>query len=170
MTTTDFNSNSSDEMSRQSDLTFGFPVSESTNQEEEGNRQGPQPKKVRRGNSTASDMMVACVILGTAIVGCLGVNSEMIRHDFPQVAVVLHLSAPAVKAAVLSDADAHIKVWADRNTALYYCPGSDSYGHTKNGGFLSQAEARLQNFEPAERRNCTTAPGAMVAEGGVARR
>ncbi len=169
MTTSDFNSNLNREMSRLSDFTFELAASDSK-QQEEVSEQTPQPRKRRPASSTAGDMLVACVILGAAVVGCLGLNTEMVRHDFPQLAAVLHLSAPAEKAVMPAGADAHVKVWVDRKTALYYCPGSDLYGHTKNGGFLSQAEARLENFEPAARRNCTTPSSAMMAEGGAARR
>lgn len=170
MTTPEFNSNVNREMSRPPDFTFGYPAFDNQPQPEEVSGQTPQRRKVRPGNSTAGDMIVACVILGAAVVGCLGLNTEMVRHDFPQLAAVLHLSAPAEKAVMPTGADAHVKVWVDRNTALYYCSGSDLYGHTKNGGFLSQAEARLENFEPAERRNCTTPSRAMVAESGADRR
>lgn len=152
------------------DFNFEFAATADKTQPEEVSGQTPQRRKARPGNSTAGDMIVACVILVAAVVGCLGLNTEMVRHDFPQLASVLHLSAPAEKAVMPTGADAHVKVWVDRKTALYYCPGSDLYGHTKNGGFLSQAEAQLENFEPAERRICTTSSRAMMAEGSTARR
>lgn len=169
MTTPDFSSNLNREMSRQPDFTFEFAATDGKTQPEEVSGQTPQPRKGHSQNSSAGDMIVACVILGAALVGCLGLNTEMVRHDFPQLAAILRLSAPAEKAALPAGADAHIQVWVDRSTALYYCPGSDSYGRTKSGGFVSQAEARLENFEPAARRNCT-ASSAMVAEGNAARR
>ncbi len=170
MTTRDFNLNLNSETSGLSDFTFGLAASEGRAQGEEVSRQTPQAKKGRPGKSTAGDLIVTFVILAASVVGCLGVNSEMIIHDFPQLAAALHLSAPAEKVAMPAGADAQIKVWVDRKTALYYCPGADSYGGTKNGGFMSQAEARLENFEPAERRNCTTTSSAVVAQGGIARR
>jgi GAF domain-containing protein len=46
------------------------------------------------------------------------------------------------------------KVWVDLHTALYYCPGSDLYGKTVKGKFVSQRDAQLDQFEPALRKNC----------------
>jgi hypothetical protein len=66
--------------------------------------------------------------------------------------------------ALPAGADAQIRVWADRKTGLYYCPGADSYGRTRNGRYMNQAEARLESFEPAQRRDCTTPAGAVVTE------
>jgi hypothetical protein len=46
------------------------------------------------------------------------------------------------------------KVWVDTHTALYYCPGSDSYGKTQGGKFETQREAQQDQFEPASRQAC----------------
>ncbi len=46
------------------------------------------------------------------------------------------------------------KVWEDIHTAIYYCPGSDSYGKTTNGKYVSQLTAQEDQFEPANRRVC----------------
>jgi hypothetical protein len=46
------------------------------------------------------------------------------------------------------------KVWIDTHTALYYCPGSDSYGKTQGGKFETQREAQQDQFEPASRQAC----------------
>jgi hypothetical protein len=46
------------------------------------------------------------------------------------------------------------QVWVDLHHALYYCPGSDLYGKTAGGKFTTQRDAQLDQFEPAERKNC----------------
>ena len=42
-----------------------------------------------------------------------------------------------------------INVWIDGQSALYYCEGSDLYGKTPQGRFVTQREAQVQHFEPA---------------------
>ncbi len=46
------------------------------------------------------------------------------------------------------------QVWVDRQTALYYFPGSDLYGKTVKGNFTSQRDAQLDQFQPASRKAC----------------
>ncbi len=46
------------------------------------------------------------------------------------------------------------RVWVDRHTALYYCPGAELYGKTAGGKFTTQRDAQLDQFEPAARKNC----------------
>jgi hypothetical protein len=165
MATPNFNANLSSEDSRLSDFSFGLPVSDTTAPyEPTPGETEPQLKPRRPRKTSAGDVIVAFVILGAALVSILGVNRQTIIHNFPQVAAVLRLTAAAQKPALPAGADAQIKVWADRNTGLYYCPGADSYGRTRNGRYMSQAEARLESFEPAQRRDCTTPAGAVVAE------
>lgn len=165
MATPNFNANLSSENSRLSDFSYGLPSSDTgTPYEAEDWQMTPQPQTRRPGKTSVGDVMAGFVILGAALVGCLGVNREMIVHNFPQVAAVLHLTAEAQKPVLPAGADAQMRVWVDRNTGLYYCPGADSYGRTRNGRYMSQAEARLESFEPAQRRDCTTPVGAVVAE------
>lgn len=129
-----------------------------------------KPASERRRKSSAVDIAVAFFILGTALVSCFGVNREMVIRQFPQVAEVLHLKAAAPKLGLPTGADAQLKVWADLKTALYYCPGAASYGATRNGRYLSQAEARRANFEPAQRSLCAAPSSAVPTRGGPAHR
>ena len=131
---------------------------------------GLKPRPKPPGRSTIGDVAVALMILGAVIVSTFGINKEMVVRYFPQVAAVLHLSAPARDVALPSGANAQVKVWVDLKTGLYYCPGSGSYGRTRSGRFLSQTEARLANFEPAERKECTAPSGVTPAKDGLAHR
>jgi len=47
-----------------------------------------------------------------------------------------------------------VVVWADMDTSLYYCSGTDAYGKTANGRFLNQAEAQRDHLEPALEQAC----------------
>ncbi len=46
------------------------------------------------------------------------------------------------------------QVWVDLHTALYYCPGTDAYGKTPKGKFMTQRDAQLDSYEPAYRKTC----------------
>jgi hypothetical protein len=47
-----------------------------------------------------------------------------------------------------------INVWIDEQNTLYYCEGSDLYGKTPEGRFVTQREAQVQHFEPAAGLAC----------------
>ena len=160
-----------DSISRMSDFSFGLSSSGQQGLYEEVDEQTvPKPQGKRHGSSTLGDAAIAVVILCVAVVGCFGINSEMVVRQFPQLAAVLHLTAPARNAALPSGPNAQVKVWVDLNTALYYCRGAESYGRTKNGRYLSQVNARLANFEPADRKECTAGSSAMLKKGELAHR
>jgi hypothetical protein len=46
------------------------------------------------------------------------------------------------------------QVWVDLHSALYYCPGADLYGKTRQGRYTNQRDAQLGQFEPAYRKPC----------------
>ena len=46
------------------------------------------------------------------------------------------------------------RVWVDIHTALYYCPGADSYGKTPRGRYTKQRDAQMDRFEPAGGKAC----------------
>jgi hypothetical protein len=159
---------SSTEIFKLSDFSFGLVTAPDPEHAEVNQEPAQKAQRKRPGTSSSGDLLAALVILAAAIMGTLGVNSEMVIHYFPQAAVVLHLSSPAAPAAVPSGTNAQIKVWVDLNTGLYYCPGADSYGRTRSGRYVNQADAHLANFEPAQRRECTMESSAMLE--GLARR
>ena len=48
------------------------------------------------------------------------------------------------------------KVWANNNTKVYHCQGDRYYGTTKNGEYLTVADAKAKGFSPAKNsKNCT---------------
>lgn len=159
------------ENSRLSEFSFGLPAADNrpayTPAARETRRRAAAQQ---RGKSTPTEILLALLILGAAVVSTFGINQQMVARQFPQLAAALHLKVPAEAPALPTGDNAHVKVWADLSTALYYCPGSPSYGRTKNGRYLSQAEARLANFEPALRNDCSAGPAALLRKPAVAHR
>jgi hypothetical protein len=72
---------------------------------------------------------------------------------FEQILVAVGLAeAPAPIATYTGSPNT--QVWVDVHTALYYCGGSEEYGKTGQGRFLTQHEAQYQQFQPAHNRPC----------------
>lgn len=57
---------------------------------------------------------------------------------------------PAPTDAEISDATTKGMVWANKNTKVYHKPGTTMYGKTKNGAFMSEADAQKEGFKAAQ--------------------
>lgn len=50
--------------------------------------------------------------------------------------------------------DPSIKVWVNKTSHIYHCPGSRSYGKTKSGEYMAQKEAQEAGNRPANNKAC----------------
>ena len=46
------------------------------------------------------------------------------------------------------------KVWVNTRSGVYHCPGTRYYGNTKNGTYMTQAEAQKAGNRPAYGKAC----------------
>ncbi len=50
--------------------------------------------------------------------------------------------------------DPAVKVWVNKTSHIYHCPGSKSYGTTKNGEYMTQKQAQDAGNRPANNKTC----------------
>ncbi len=49
---------------------------------------------------------------------------------------------------------ASLKVWVNPRSMVYHCPATQWYGKTKNGEYMTEAEARQKGYSPAGGKDC----------------
>ena len=47
-----------------------------------------------------------------------------------------------------------VRVWVNTNSGVYHCPGTRWYGTTKEGEYMTQAQAVAEGNRPAYGRRC----------------
>jgi hypothetical protein len=59
-------------------------------------------------------------------------------------------SAPPPSAADIASAKAKGLVWANLNSKIYHYPTDSTYGNTKNGKFMTEADAKAAGYRAAK--------------------
>jgi len=63
-------------------------------------------------------------------------------------------STAAAAAAPDDKGNPDVKVWVNTASGVYHCPGSRWYGNTKQGQYMTQAEAQEKHYRPAYGKVC----------------
>jgi hypothetical protein len=70
--------------------------------------------------------------------------------------VAAPVSSSAASSAVTQSTEGNpdVRVWVNTATGVYHCPGSRWYGNTRQGEYMTQAEAQKKHYRPAYGKVC----------------
>jgi hypothetical protein len=79
-------------------------------------------------------------------------------------ATTIPMSAPAQGTTTASSASRRAapapagdgRVWVNTDSHVYHCPGTRWYGKTKQGSYMSEAQAQAQGAKPDHGKACTS--------------
>jgi hypothetical protein len=63
-------------------------------------------------------------------------------------------SSKAAKATTPAPGGGNGKVWVNTKSKVYHCDGSKSYGTTKVGEYLSEADAKAKGYHGVKGQSC----------------
>jgi hypothetical protein len=79
----------------------------------------------------------------------LAAGPQAQSHSQSQIATIT-----AVSAVQADQGNPDVKVWVNTNSGVYHCPGTRWYGNTKQGEYMTQAEAQKKGNRPAYGKVC----------------
>ena len=84
---------------------------------------------------------------------CLPLLAQTTPPPSAQTAVA-PVSPSATSGVQSTEGNPDVRVWVNTATGVYHCPGSRWYGNTKQGEYMTQADAQKKHYRPAYGKVC----------------
>ncbi len=91
-------------------------------------------------------------ILSLFAIACLAVTSFAAQAEQGTTA----RAAPTKRTTDPAPGGGPDKVWANSGSKVYHCHGDRHYGMTKQGEYLTEADAKARGLHPSRNKPCTT--------------
>ena len=75
----------------------------------------------------------------------------VLKIEFESDSSLPSVSSPKTNA---EDKNGEARVWVNTNSGVYHCPGTRWYGATRNGTFMTEAQAQQRGYRPAYGNVC----------------
>ena len=69
-------------------------------------------------------------------------------------ALLTLIHASSGHSAFAQSAQEEVTVWVNTRSGIYWCPGGQWYGKTKQGKYMKECEARRAGYRPAYNKPC----------------
>jgi hypothetical protein len=92
----------------------------------------------------------AAIICAVVLVAALGYGIQYI----PQIIQLLKSDVSRTPQPLVETAETDIRVWVNTESRIYHCPGTQWYGRTRKGEYMTQGKALEAGYKAAYGHQC----------------
>jgi hypothetical protein len=109
-------------------------------------------------NSATLVVLLIGLMLGGFIATQTLLITEKPKESSPYPNVNANVGEPSLNVNAgdtgVSSGSPNVMVWVNTSSGVYHCPGTQWYGNTKSGKYMTQKEAQSKGYRPAHKSVC----------------
>ena len=113
---------------------------------------GASKKGACRGHKGVKDWYAASTAAASAAAATTAATPAAAAPAAPAPVAAAHAKAATAAAAAAAPGGGPGLVWANKSSRVYHCSTDRYYGKTRNGEYLSEADAKAQGFRAGPRQ------------------